>query len=85
MFDYDVILLPKSMKFLEVGNWCAGLRSSHKSLFSIKNAILKNLSSIVTSPRRHRPPYDPHLSMMINEDKFIEYEYPVVSEKVYRV
>ena len=67
MSDYDVILFPKIMKFLEIGKFDAGLCLSRKFLFSLKNAILKIVSSIVMSPLRRQYPYDTHLDVVTND------------------
>ena len=42
-----------------------------KNRFSLtKNAVLTNLTSIVTLPRCNRPSYDPDIGVVINDSKF---------------
>ena len=47
---YDVKLVPKNMRYLEMGKLGTDLLLNRKSFFPSENAIFKNLSSIVTSP-----------------------------------
>ena len=66
--NYDVFLVPKTVKLVEVDESRAGLISSKKATSSV-NSEIKKLSLIMTSSRRNRPPHNTHPRKEINRAK----------------
>ena len=60
----------KNMKFLEAGMLGAGKCLNQKIVFSIKKCNFNPSIFNCDVTRSNRPPYDPHIGVVINDGKF---------------